>query len=530
MGNKRLKELGVMIDCSRNAVIRPETVEKFADIISAFGYNQLQLYTEDTYEIAGEQEFGYMRGRYTASEIKRMDKALSEKGVELVPCIQTLAHLKTIFRHRAYGALNDIDDCLDIGEEKTYELIEKMIKTTSENFSSRKINLGMDEAMRLGFGKYYLKHGYKPKRELLAYHVNRVYEIAKKYGYEEIKVFHDQFAWSAFGDDFYYKPQGKNEEFCKAIPKDLEIVYWDYGVWEYPDRYNYHIKKYSEINGNLSFAGGAYRWSGFFTANGYSIDEAKKNIAACKANGIDKYLVTLWGDGGGEASVFSVLPTLYSVAKLWKDEEEDTKEFKKIVGEEYSHFMLLDKPNYPVKSDKFPRQLATPLLYSDVFYNVAGGKIVDGLNGHFKTCAEEFSKIGGGEFKEIFAVAKDICAILSLKSEIGNELRKNYSEKNLGGLKKCVSDIDEILSRLAVYEKDMRALWLKERKPFGYEYVLLRVGALQARLSYCRDILAKYLNGEISSVEELEEQTIAEIDDINELRFGFVGSFGFGNI
>ena len=61
MENYRM--LGVMLDCSRNAVLRPEELYRFIDILAKMGYNTLQLYTEDTYEIEGEPYFGYLRGR-----------------------------------------------------------------------------------------------------------------------------------------------------------------------------------------------------------------------------------------------------------------------------------------------------------------------------------------------------------------------------------------------------------------------------------------------------------------------------------
>jgi len=43
------KMLGVMIDCSRNAVMTVDSVKKYADIIRKMGYNTIMLYTEDTY-------------------------------------------------------------------------------------------------------------------------------------------------------------------------------------------------------------------------------------------------------------------------------------------------------------------------------------------------------------------------------------------------------------------------------------------------------------------------------------------------
>ena len=45
------KTLAVMIDCSRNGVMKPEKVKEFARLIQKMGYNALMLYTEDTYEV-----------------------------------------------------------------------------------------------------------------------------------------------------------------------------------------------------------------------------------------------------------------------------------------------------------------------------------------------------------------------------------------------------------------------------------------------------------------------------------------------
>lgn len=45
--------LGVMIYCSRNAVMKPKAVKQFADIVKAMCYDTLMIYTEDTYEVNG---------------------------------------------------------------------------------------------------------------------------------------------------------------------------------------------------------------------------------------------------------------------------------------------------------------------------------------------------------------------------------------------------------------------------------------------------------------------------------------------
>ena len=65
--------LGVMIDCSRNAVMKPEVVKEYAALIKKMGYNTLLLYTEDTYEIPQRPYFGHLRGKYTKEELKDID-------------------------------------------------------------------------------------------------------------------------------------------------------------------------------------------------------------------------------------------------------------------------------------------------------------------------------------------------------------------------------------------------------------------------------------------------------------------------
>ena len=181
MNTKR--SLGAMLDCSRDAVYTTETLKEFFALLSEMGYTNVQLYTEDTFEVEGEPYFGYLRGRYSKSELKELDHFASENGLELIPCIQTLAHLGGITRWSEYRPCTDFDDILLIGEERTYTLIENMFKTCAECFTSRRINIGMDEAHMVGLGKYLDKHGFKNRLTLLSEHLRRVLSIAKKYGF-----------------------------------------------------------------------------------------------------------------------------------------------------------------------------------------------------------------------------------------------------------------------------------------------------------------------------------------------------------
>jgi hypothetical protein len=157
---RRCKELSLMADCSRNGVLSVQAVKGLARVLARLGYNQLQLYTEDTFEVENEPYFGHIRGRYSAEEIQLLDSYCGMFGIELVPCVQTLAHLGAIFKNPAYSAVNDCADILLADGERTYKLIENIFASLQKNFTSRKVNIGMDEAFLLGAGKYQLTRGY----------------------------------------------------------------------------------------------------------------------------------------------------------------------------------------------------------------------------------------------------------------------------------------------------------------------------------------------------------------------------------
>ena len=64
---------GVMIDMSRNAVMTVEAVKRMLDRLAAMGMNLALLYTEDTYEVPEYPRLGYLRGRYSQSDLREID-------------------------------------------------------------------------------------------------------------------------------------------------------------------------------------------------------------------------------------------------------------------------------------------------------------------------------------------------------------------------------------------------------------------------------------------------------------------------
>ena len=102
MSKKKYETLGLMVDVSRNNVMSLDGWRRFLPIAKKMGYNAIFLYAEDTYEVEGEPYFGYMRGRYTIDEMKELDELSASYGIEMIPCVQALAHLDTISKWGKY--------------------------------------------------------------------------------------------------------------------------------------------------------------------------------------------------------------------------------------------------------------------------------------------------------------------------------------------------------------------------------------------------------------------------------------------
>ena len=114
------KTLGTMLDCSRNAVMTVESVKRWIDLTAKLGFNTLHLYMEDTYEVDGNPYFGHLRGRYSKAELKEIDAYAAAQDMQVIPCIQTLAHVNALFHWPVYREIHDAADILLTGDERTY--------------------------------------------------------------------------------------------------------------------------------------------------------------------------------------------------------------------------------------------------------------------------------------------------------------------------------------------------------------------------------------------------------------------------
>ena len=502
------KHFGVMIDCSRNGVMKPARVKYLIDLLVKMGYNTLMLYTEDTYEVENQPLFGYMRGRYTVEELTDLVEYADSKGVEMIPCIQTLAHLPRIFQWPVYQEFNDIKDILLVDDDRTYELIEDMFRTLRKSYKTDLIHIGMDEAFSVGLGKHLRQFGFEDRYKLLTRHIGRVVELAKKHGFKPM-MWGDMFFHLACGDYSTDDTDVISKEVADLVPKDLELVYWDYFATN-KERYDNMIKAYSKFNNKIWFAGSGVAYAGITPHIECSLMFEKPAMESCRENGIDDVLITIWGDDGQETSQFTVLPVLLYAAEIYRgnDDLDSIKaKFKELFDIEFDDMLLLDLPS-TVLVENNEGNMDKIMLFADPFLGfydcrVRADKSEDAL---YKEFAERLKPhTSHPEFGYLFEVAETLCRVLEYKYTLGVRTREGYKNNDVKDVIERYKKCEELIMD---FYNAMKKRWYIEEKPFGFEVIDIRLGGLKQRLIHCREVLEQFDRGEIQKIEELEVEVI----------------------
>ena len=506
-----------MADMSRNGVYHISAAKKMIRILALCGYDSLMLYTEDTYEIPEYPYFGYMRGRFTKEELKEIDAYAARFGIEVIPCIQTLAHLYGMLQWPAFGNVLDNGDIMLVGEEKTYALIEAMLKTCRECFRSSRINIGMDEAHTLGLGKYLDRNGYRPKPEIMIEHLSRVTELCKKYGYQPM-MWSDMFFRMQFHGAYYIREGEIGEKVRKLVPPEVALIYWDYYSRDLRI-FEHMVKCHQQFDNPVYFAGGISRWYGFAPFNALSMASAHVQMSVCTEKNVRNVIVTAWGDNGSESSQFCVLPTLLYYSEWMYGKREPAREFldlrcREIFDLGLDDLLVLDAPN-DMGSDSFGKDaLVTPskyLLYNDLFMGMmdlnldpdtvadACRRNADRLKAHVKH----------ERWGYIYETLYRLCDLLTEKSDCSVRIRRAYRAGDRETLRTIAErEIPLMDKKLSAFTEAFRRQWYSENKTFGFEIQEMRLGGMRERWASCADRLLGYLDGRYDRIEELEQEQL----------------------
>lgn len=505
---------GIMFDCSRNAVLKPQALRFFFRKMALMGLNLGMMYTEDTYEVPGQPFFGYKRGRYTYDELKALDDYASLFGIELCPCIQTLGHLKRILHWPAYHHLRDNDEVLLADLDETYELLDQMIHAATAPYRSKRIHLGMDEAYGVGLGAHLARYGYEDPHSVIGRHLSRVLGICDKYGLHAMM-------WS----DMYFHLDGRNyhspglpsEKAKAAVDPRITLMYWDY-YQPKEEAYADALYKHAQFPAPTVFAGGIWTWIGPAPDYPTTLQNTVSGLTACAKANIPLALATAWGDNGGECNLTAALLGLQLYGELTfrpdYDEDELARRFRRCCHADAQAFLDLsllnympgmkDNPSDPVNACKF-------MLYQDPLIQLfeadtAGYAMAE----HFGSLVTRYARyaLENPDYALLFDFYTALANALALKcvwhEQAGDAVRSRNREQ-AAALADGIPATVEALDTLRVV---WRRLWESTNKPNGFEIIEVRMGGIAARMATAGEKMRAFALGQVDTIPELEEQAL----------------------
>ena len=514
--------VGTMVDCSRNGVLNVDSAKFLCRTLALMGFNMLQLYTEDTYEIEDEPFFGYLRGKYSEEELREIDDYAFSFGIEVIPCIQTLGHLGQVLQWPQYVSMRDTSEVLLAESEQTYEMLDKMITHITRPFRSKRIHLGMDEAHGIGYGRYSVIFGnqnHKDPNQIFVEHLQRVNDICLRKGLKPMIWSDMLFSLSRNAPYWTHDGQSTSEHAMPAtgIPNNMDLVYWDYYhvvEMSYQERIaiHYHLRSKSPW-----VASGSWTWSRFWTALPFTFLTVKANLNACKsdASRVRNVFLTVWGDEGNEVDLYSSLPSLQYYADLSYTNQSEVNplllktRLSGITGASFDDYVAATKldellPVRQVLNDRihFAPNTSKWMLWEEPMLGFVTPTIfaleIDAEQ-HYTRLAEELKSRISKSLKPVSSGTKDtqsdyplnarltlpylVAKTLSLKCGLRHRLHTAYKQHDWEEFRRLSSQIDELRSTINSLWNYHRKLWMSMYKPFGWETLELRYGGLLARVT-----------------------------------------------
>ncbi|MEK5444576.1 beta-N-acetylhexosaminidase [Fredinandcohnia sp. FSL W7-1320] len=504
---------GAMIDVSRNAVLTVDGIKMLLRKMAVMGLNMAMVYTEDTYEVPEVPYFGYMRGRYTEKEIRDCDEYAVQLGIEMIPCIQTLAHLKEALKWGYANEIKDTDDILLVGETKTYEFLKHLIEAAVRPYRTRRIHIGMDEALQLGRGKYMEKNGYDDRFEIMNKHLQEVVSITEEFGLEPMIWSDMYFRLASKNGNYYDFDETLLEQVKQSIP-NVQMVYWDYYHAE-EEFYEGMLNTHKRIVSDPLFAGGIWTWNGISPNYARAFRNSEAALNACRKTGIKEVFTTMWGDNGAETPIQTALPGLQLFAEHTYHQEVSREHLEErfyyCTGYQLNDFFLLNQMDEipgVMEDNLYSSNPSKFLLWQDVLMglfdeNIKGLPIADHYKGLVEKLKTAKERNLGAEL--LFRFYEQLAKVLSEKAELGIELKLAYDNGDKTGVKVCLEKLEFLRVEIDALRKAHRDVWFTVNKPFGWEVLDMRYGGLLTRMETSQYRLNLWLNGNISTLAELEE-------------------------
>ena len=304
-----LPRRGYMLDISRGRMPKVDTIKGMIDFLAALKYNEFQLYMEgDCFKYAAYPKETADFDCLTPEDIEALDVYCRERFIDLVPNQNSFGHMytwlkKPEFHHLGLFEEDETPSTLNPLLPESFDFICNLYESLLPHFSSKYVNIGLDEAY--GLGKFQIEEYCREKGKDVVFMewLNKLNgHIKEKYG--KTVMF-----WA---DMIYNYPQSYH-----LVPKDAVALEWGYELIQ-SQRMTAHCIAYRD-------AGVRYYVCPSTNTHGSlagRMDVTTFNIRTCAElaaeYGAEGLLLTDWGDGGHPQSwVWSMNPIALAGQYAW---------------------------------------------------------------------------------------------------------------------------------------------------------------------------------------------------------------------
>jgi hypothetical protein len=196
--------------------------------------------------------------------------------------------------------------------------------------------------------------------------------------------------------------------------------------------------------------------------------------------------------------------------------KEDLKaRFEATTGASYEAFYAMrlyhntkkEGESYYSFSNRF---FGKPLFWQDVMEGLYDCLLFDKpMSEHYATCAKQMTEYNGGEWGYLYDLAYKVFDYLAVKTLIAEKLVPAYLKNDKDTLKEIAEKLLPALKEktIAVHSAHKSA-WFKTYKELGWGNLDIRYAGVEARVDMAIERLNKYLKGELTVLETLEEERL----------------------
>lgn len=307
-----IKVRGYMLDISRGRLPKLPALKELVDQLADLRYNQFQLYIESrVYAYKGLEEYLVGQDVLTCEEIQELDAYCKERFIDLVPNQNSLGHMAPwlclpdfapLGIPRDDGAPTTTMDPLDPG---SIALVERIYNGMMDAYTSKLMNIGMDEPFELGMGQ--TKEACEKYGVGTVYtdYLNKVIALTQKHGKTPM-----------FWDDVVIK----HPEQLERIHKDAIFLDWGYETEKLVER---RCRKLSELGLRFYVCPGSSAWCSFTGRAMNAVRNITTYAELAKTFGAEGFLMTEWGNlGHAQFPAVAQIPMVFAAIAAWEPDDD----------------------------------------------------------------------------------------------------------------------------------------------------------------------------------------------------------------